>query len=56
MRIIEEGSQELKEKKKTCRECKTKLAYTNADIMQDRDSEHIQCPVCNTLITVDYIL
>lgn len=52
MRIVEAKTSPPKETKKTCCKCKTKLAYIESDVKQDRDGKYINCPVCNAFIGV----
>ncbi|MCE7039218.1 hypothetical protein [Dyadobacter sp. CY312] len=52
MRVIEEGKIPEKETKKRCSQCKTRFAYTPADVQSDRDGKYVVCPGCKTFIDV----
>jgi DNA-directed RNA polymerase subunit RPC12/RpoP len=52
MRVIEQKQAPVKETRKTCHKCKTKLAYTADDVKQDRDGKYIECPSCAAFIGV----
>ena len=54
--MIKQPKIKEKKKKKKCYNCSSLLQYSNSDIMIDRDSNHIVCPFCKSLITVDVIV
>jgi len=53
MRIVEAKTPPIKEVKITCFRCRSKLAYVENDVRQDRDGRHIACPSCKVFIEVD---
>jgi len=55
MKIIKKGKLVDKTIKKTCFKCKTKFAYTESDTKTDRDGKYVNCPVCETFISVSYL-
>lgn len=55
MKIIKNGKLVDKTIKKTCFKCKTKFAYTESDTKTDRDGKYVNCPVCETFISVSYL-
>lgn len=52
MKIIKKGKIKIREKKKTCYECRTKFSYTSMDVEIDRDGNYIKCPICKAFIAV----